>query len=141
MTLSSEDLEFIRQNRNAAMITVEDGVAKSARVAVGVVDGKIWSSGTASRVRTARLRRDPRASLFVFASEQQWLGIEATVTIIEGPEVPDLSLTLMRTMQNRPTGPIVWLAGEVEADDFRQDMIDNNRVIYQFEPLRSYGRR
>ena len=140
MTLSSEDLEFIRQNRNAAMVTVEDGVAKTARVAVGVVDGKVWSSATASRVRTARLRNDPRASLFVFAAESQWLGIEAIVTIIEGPEVPDLSLQLMRTMQNRPTGPIVWLAGEVDPDDFRQQMIDENRLIFQFEAVRSYER-
>ena len=61
MALSEQELTFIATHQAAAMITVgADGFAKPARVGVGVVDGKLWSSSTADRVRTKRLRRDPR---------------------------------------------------------------------------------
>ena len=71
------------------MITVgADGFAKPVRVAVAVVDGKLWSSGTQQRARTARLRADPRCTLYVHDTGWSFLTLEATVTILEGPEVP-----------------------------------------------------
>src|SRR5439155_1314089 len=46
---------FIDQNPSAAMVTLRaDGTSHTARVGVGVVDGKIWSSGTQSRLRTVQ---------------------------------------------------------------------------------------
>jgi hypothetical protein len=49
------------------MITVTaDGTATAARVSVAVVDGLLWSTGTVDRARARRLRRDPRATLFMF---------------------------------------------------------------------------
>jgi hypothetical protein len=48
------------------MITLRrDGSAHAVRVGVALVDGKVWSSGTADRVRTRHLRRDPRSTLIV----------------------------------------------------------------------------
>jgi hypothetical protein len=51
---------------------------------VGLVDGSLQSSGTQTRVRTKHLRRDPRATLFVFDTTNpwRWVGLEATVTIV-----------------------------------------------------------
>src|SRR4051795_6341446 len=105
MGLSSDDVAFLEKNRSAAMITVaRDGTPKVARVGVALVDGKLWSSGTEERARTKRLRRDPRCTLFVFDASFAWLALETTVTILDGPDVTQLHVTLFRTMQDRPTG-------------------------------------
>ncbi|MGH9113750.1 MAG: pyridoxamine 5'-phosphate oxidase family protein, partial [Acidimicrobiales bacterium] len=61
MDLAEPDLDYLDANHSAAMITVGgDGVAKAVRVGVALVDGRLWSSGTADRMRTERLRDDPR---------------------------------------------------------------------------------
>src|SRR5258708_20966799 len=101
MSLSERQRQFVEDHNAAAMVTVgADGLAKVARVGVAVVDGKLWSSGTEDRVRTKRLRRDPRCTLFVYdVSSPLWLAIEATVTILDGPDAPPLSLRLFRTIQ------------------------------------------
>ena len=77
------------------MITIgEDGFPKAVRVGVALVDGELWSSGTADRVRTARLRQDPRCTLFVFDPRFEWMSLETTVTILDGPDAPAQSLQL-----------------------------------------------
>jgi hypothetical protein len=140
--LSEGDLEYVKRHRSAAMITVTAaGVAKAARVGLGVIDGKIWSSGTRDRVRTRRLRRDPRCTLFVFEPQFSFLSLETTVTLLEGPDVPDLSVRLLRDMQGRPSGPITWFGAELEEDAFRQALVEQGRLIYQFEVQRAYGMR
>jgi PPOX class probable F420-dependent enzyme len=134
VTLSDEDREFLEQNRSAAMVTLrEDGTPHVARVGVGLVDGKLWSSGTQARIRTKHLRRDPRSTLFVFdpANAWRWLGLETTVTILDGPDAPQLNLTLYRT-----------LAGEPEdLEEYLKAMVTEQRLIYQFEVNRTYGIR
>ena len=42
-------------------------------------------------------------------------------------------------MQGKPEGPLSWFGGELAEDAFRQRMLDERRVIYQFEVQRSYG--
>src|SRR5580700_2011728 len=109
MPLSQADLQFLEHHHTAAMITVAaNGVAKPTRVSVALVDGKLWSSGTQSRVRTKRLRRDPRCTLFVFDAESAWRGLETTVTILDGPDAPRQNLRLFREMFDNPSGPINW---------------------------------
>lgn len=138
--LTPEQEGFLTRHRSAAMITVNSlGVAKSARVGVAVVDGQVWSSGTQTRVRTGRLRRDPRSSLFVFGGEYGWLALEATVTILDGPNAAELNLRLFRTMQGRSDGPLSWFDGELDENAFRAKMIEEQRLIYQFEVRNAYG--
>jgi hypothetical protein len=140
MELSPSDLDFLNSNRTAAMITVgDDGMAKVARVGVAVVDGKIWSSGTAGRRRTARLRTTPRCTLYVHDGSFGWLALEADVSILDGPEVAELSVRLFRVMQDKPTGSLSWFGGELEEDAFRQAMVEEGRVIYQLDVTRAYG--
>jgi hypothetical protein len=87
------------------MITLRRyGTPHAVRVGVAVVDGKVWSSGTQGRVRTRHLRRDPRSTLFVFESggpqgSFRWLALESVVTILEGPDAPDLNIRLFQVMQ------------------------------------------
>jgi hypothetical protein len=137
---SAKEVEFLEKNRTAAMITVTpDGVAKTARVGVALVDGKLWSSGTQDRVRTRRLRTDPRCTLFVFSDSFSWMTVESTVTILDGPDAPELNVRLFRVMQNRPTGPLGWFGGELDEEAFLARMAEERRLVYQFEPLRAYG--
>ena len=124
------------------MITVtRGGIAKVARVAVALVDGRLLSSGTQDRVRTKRLRRDPRCTLFVHDPSFSWLGLETRVTILEGPDVPAQSVRMFREMQGRPTGPLSWFGGELDEEAFLRQMVDERRLIYEFEVDRAYGMR
>lgn len=141
MGLSERELDFIRANSSAAMVTVgSDGLPKTARVSVGVVDGRLWSSGTADRVRTRRLRRDPRCTLFVFGGDWQWLTLETLVTILDDSDSPALNVRLIRELENRPTGSISWLGGrELSEAEFLDEMVSDHRLLYEFEVQRSYG--
>ena len=140
MALTSAETAFLESQHSAAMITVgSGGVPKAVRVGVALVDGRIWSSGTQDRVRTRRLRRDPRCTLFVFDQTFSWLTLETTVSVLDGPEAAAQNVRLFRVMQNRPSGPLSWFAGELDEAAFRQAMVDEHRLIYEFEIQRSYG--
>jgi len=140
MALTSREIAFLETQRSAAMITTgEDGVPKAVRAGVALVDGNLWSSGTQSRVRTRRLRRDPRCTLFVFDQRYSWLTLETTVTLLDGPEAAAQNLRLFRVMQNRPSGPLSWFGSELDEASFLRAMTDEGRVIYQFEVERAYG--
>jgi hypothetical protein len=142
MQLSDHDLEYLANNHSAAMITVgRDGYAKPSRVGVAMIDGRLWSSGTADRVRTKRLRKDPRCTLFVFDAAFSYLALETTVTILDGPDAPQQSLHMFRVMQSKRTGPLSWFGGELDEDQFLQTMIDEGRLIYEFDVQRAYGLR
>jgi PPOX class probable F420-dependent enzyme len=140
MLLSERHAAFLEHHHAAAMITVgPDGLPRAVRVGIALVDGKLWSSGTQSRVRTERLRRDPRCVLFVFDPGWSSLTLESTVTILEGPDVPAQTVRLFRVMQSRPSGPLSWFGGELEEEAFREEMVREKRLIYEFEVGRSYG--
>jgi PPOX class probable F420-dependent enzyme len=140
MTLSVTQLAFLEDHHAAAMITVGgDGVAKVARVGIALVDGTLWSSGTQGRVRTRRLRRDPRCTLYVPDPGFAWLTLETTVEILEGPEAAAANLRLFRRMQHRPTGPLAWFGREIEEAEFLEQMRAEQRLIYQFTITRAYG--
>ncbi|MDQ1516522.1 MAG: hypothetical protein QOE80_2352 [Actinomycetota bacterium] len=140
MKLTDSELAFLTDHHSAAMVTVTpEGIAKVARVGVAVVDGKLWSSGTGDRVRTRRLRSDPRCTLYVHDNAFGFLALETTVTIIDGPDAAALNLTLFRQMQDKPTGPLSWFGGELEETDFVARMESEGRLIYEFDVHRAYG--
>jgi hypothetical protein len=140
MKLTDAQLAFLEHEHAAAMITTgDDGVPKVARVAVALVDGKLWSSGTDSRVRTARLRRDARCTVFVFDATYKWLTLETNVRILESADVPAQSVRLFRTMQNRPTGKLSWFGQEMSEEEMLQAMSAEKRVIYEFDITHAYG--
>jgi PPOX class probable F420-dependent enzyme len=145
MGLTERELDFLDRNRSAAMATLrEDGSPHVVRVGVAVVDGKVWSSGTRHRVRTRHLRRDPRATLFVFDGQWRGLSLDATVTILEGPDAPENSLRLFQTMQRgmdpAPSpGAVLWEGTERSPEEFLRIMVEEQRLIYEFEVVRAYG--
>jgi hypothetical protein len=143
MPLSDAQRAFVEEHRGAAMITLrDDGSAHAVRVGVVLVDGKLWSSGTRTRRRTRHLRRDPRATLFYWDEGFGYLSLDTRVTVIDGPQVPELSLRLFQTMQSHldnPAGQITWNGQRIAHDAFRQAMVDEQRLIYEFDVLRAAG--
>ena len=140
MTLSADQQRFLDEHRSAAMITTgRDGWPKAVRVGITVIDGKIWSSGTADRARTSRLHEDPRCTLFVFGDGFGYLTLETNVTILDGPDVPQQSVRMFREMSGRPTGPLAWFGRELDEDEFLHTMVRERRVIYEFEVQRVRG--
>lgn len=122
---------FLETHRDAVMLTTKkDGVPHVARVGIGMVEGKLWSSGTQDRVRTSHIRRDPRATLYVPGDDRwHWLGLEATVTVLDGPDAPQLNLKLYRVLAGEPD----------DLDEYLEAMEKEKRLIYEFEPVRAYG--
>ena len=122
---------FLEQYHSAVMATTKaDGTAHVVRVSVGLVDGKLWSSGTRTRVRTKHLRRHPRAALCVLTeSPYRWLGLETTMTIHDGPDAVDRNLALYRVLAGEPD----------DLDEYRSAMVSEQRLVYEFEIERAYG--
>ncbi len=123
---------FLTRHNDAVMATLKrDGTPHVARMALALVDGKLWSSGTQTRVRTTHLRRDPRCTLFVFGEDrQEWLGLETEAVILDGGDAPQLNLRLYRTITG--TEPH-------DVDEYLAAMVDEQRLIYEFSIRRAYG--
>src|SRR5688500_17380593 len=141
---------FLEQTGSAAMVTLKkDGTPHAVRVGVALVDGKLWSSGTRDRVRTKHLRRDPRATLFVFdpknpANSYNYLGLETAGRSIGGPEGPEMSIRMFRTMQGIDVESpgdrkLSWFGRELDDGAFAAKMVEEGRLIYEFEVNKSYG--
>lgn len=84
------------------------------------------------------------STLFVFEQGQvtyRWLTLECNVRILDGPDAPDLNIKLFRVMQEGIVAPgkLNWFGQEKTEEEFRQAMIDEGRLIYEFEVLRAYG--
>lgn len=113
------------------MVTLrKDGAPHVARIGVGLYEGKLWSSGTQTRVRTKHLRQDPRATLFVFSDDPyRWLALETKVTILDGPDAPQLNLALYRELAGEPK----------DLEEYLDAMVKEQRLIYEFAIERAYG--
>jgi PPOX class probable F420-dependent enzyme len=123
---------FLEEHHAAVMATIKkDGRPHVARIGIGLVEGKLWSSSTQTRLRTKFLRRDPRATLFVFNAKDawSWLGLDCTVTILDGPDAVDQNLALYRTLAGEPS----------DLDEYRAAMVTEQRLIYEFAVQRAYG--
>jgi len=125
-------MAFLQDHHGAVMVTLrKDGTPHVARVGVGLVEGKLQSSGTESRVRTGHLRRDPRATLCVLSGDNPyaWLGLETTVEIHDGPDAAEKNLALYRVLAGEPD----------DLDEYMDAMRRDRRIIYEFRAKRAYG--
>jgi hypothetical protein len=139
--------DYLSTHHAAAMIAVRpDGSPHAVRCGIALVDGKLWSSGTQTRRRTAYLRQDPRCTLFVFGSSPEdqysYLSLDTRVTIHDASDAPEMNAQLFTVMQagmNPPAGTLFWYGKPLGRDEFLQTMVDEQRLIYEFEVTRSYG--
>jgi PPOX class probable F420-dependent enzyme len=109
----------------------KDGSPHVAVIGVGLVDGKLWSSATETRLRTKHLRADPRSSLCVMNQRDRynWLGLDCEVTILDGPDAVEQNLALYRALAGEPTN----------LEEYKQAMVAEQRLIYEFTIKRAYG--
>lgn len=124
--------DFLTKHHSAVMTSIKpDGRPHVARIACGLVDDKLWSSGTRTRARTRYLRGDPRSTLMVLdlSTPYRWMALETTVTIRDGEGAVDENLALYRVLAGEPD----------DLDEYRKAMVDEQRLIYEFEIERSYG--
>jgi PPOX class probable F420-dependent enzyme len=130
-------LDYVRSHRNGVLTTIKrDGRPQLSNITYYVDDdGGVRISLTESRAKTRNLRRDPRASLHVTASDF-W-----SYCVLEG----DVSLTPMTTDPNDPTADALVeyyraLVGEHDDwDDYRRAMVADGRVIATLSPSHAYG--
>jgi PPOX class probable F420-dependent enzyme len=130
--VDDEVREFLEKHHSAVMTTVKrDGRPHVARVAVGLVDGRLWSSGTQDRARTGHLRRDPRSTLMVLdlSTPYRWVALETTVQILDGDDAVDDNLALYRVLAGEPD----------DLEEYRKAMVSERRLIYLFDIERTYG--
>lgn len=123
---------FLESHHAAVMTTLKaDGTPHVARVGVGLVGGKLWSSSTQDRVRTRHLRRDPRATLAVldYSNAYRWMGLETRVTIRDLATAVDDNLALYRVLAGEPD----------DLGEYRAAMVAERRIVYEFAVERAYG--
>jgi PPOX class probable F420-dependent enzyme len=124
--------DFLERHHSAIMATTKkDGRPHLARVSVGLVDGKLWSSGTRDRVRTNHLKRDPRCTLMVVdgSNPYSWMALETTVQLLDGDDAVDNNLALYRVLAGEPD----------DLQEYREAMVAEKRLIYEFHIEGSYG--
>ena len=148
MDLDEKATAFLQANRGAAMVTLRrDGMPHVARIAVCLIDSRILSSSTQTRVRTRNLRRDPRCTLFVFELPSQpgartgggYLGLETTVRIHNGPDAGQRNLDYMRFLMGTQDGKVVYQGQPRTDEEFLDLMVKEQRILYEFTPTRAYG--
>jgi PPOX class probable F420-dependent enzyme len=125
--------KFLEQNHDAVMTSVKkDGTPHVARVGIGLVDGKLWSSGTRTRARTKYLRRDPRSTLMVLGDNRfDWVALETNVNIIDdGDGTIAENLALYRAITGKDPD---------DMEDYYRGMREEQRLIYEFDIKRTYG--
>ncbi|WP_019973163.1 pyridoxamine 5'-phosphate oxidase family protein [Mycobacterium sp. 141] len=143
--LTTPEYDFLLHHHVAAMLTVgADGRPKAAKMEPALLDDRLLGIGHRHKVRTRRLRRDPRATLFYDAPGPAWLAVEATVDIIDTPDTPRLIVEFMRVRQQRPSGPLAWHGDndtEVELDDtdFMNTVSAEGCILYHFNIDNTYG--
>ena len=133
----SEALDFIRERHHAVLATTRrNGRPQLSNITYVVGDdGIIRISVTASRAKTANLRRDPRASLHVAQSDfWAYCVIEADVELLPvaadpGDATVDALVDYFRSVM-----------GEHEDwQDYRRAMVDEGRLLLLLTPTHAYG--
>lgn len=129
--LDEQAIKFLQNVHTGAIVTVRpNGSAHVARVTVGLVAGKVWSTGTQNRVRTKHVRTNPRATYFVFDQRgRRWIAIEGRITLHEGPDAPKKCLEFQRAVGRPPD----------DVDAYLREMVEVQRIVFEMDVERVYG--
>ena len=130
-------LEVAGANRLGVLVTLKrDGRPQLSNITHAVGDdGVIRISVTDSRAKTANLRRDPRASLYVGRSDGwAYAVLEGSTTLSDVAAAPD----------DATVEELVALYEAVQGehpdwDEYRAAMVEQRRLVVRFTPERAYG--
>jgi hypothetical protein len=143
----SVEVNFVAKYPDAAMISLRaDGSPHTARVELGVVGGRIQTSGSAGLVRTRNVRRDPRCTLFVFGPPPLWLGVDAVANILDGPGAAERCIELNWARHGQQGGSVVLAHDDrletdryYELDEYREHVRQQRLFVFDFDVVRTYG--
>jgi hypothetical protein len=147
MELDAKATAFINANRDAAMVALRrDGTPHVTRIVAGLVDGKLVSSGTQSRLRTRLLTRDPRCTLFFFETTPGagrafggYLSLETTVTIHDGPEGRRRSVEYFKSIFGSTDGKVTYGGKQMTEAEALEALERDGRILYEFNVNKVYG--
>jgi hypothetical protein len=145
--LTAGDRRFVETHPHAAMITVgADGRPKAVKMEAAVIDGRPESTSHADKVRTVRLQRDLRCTLYVADDEHRWLSLEADVEIVAGPDAPARWLRYVRVRDGKPAEPLDHQSDRshytgLDGTAFPKVMAEEDAVLHRFTVTRAYGNR
>jgi PPOX class probable F420-dependent enzyme len=130
-------LDVAKAQRLAVLVTLKrDGRPQLSNITQSVgEDGVIRISVTDDRAKTANLRRDPRASLYLGRADGwAYVVIEGTTTLSDVAAAPDDDaveelVALYRAVQGEHPD---W-------DEYRAAMVKDRRLVVRFTPERAYG--
>ena len=132
-----EALEFVRGRKQGVLATIrQNGRPQLSNIMfVTGDDDTIRISITDTRAKTANLRRDPRASLYVLGDNfWQYIVIEATAELTPVASDPHDD-TVEQLIAYYKAGN-----GEHENwDEYRAAMVADRRLILALHPNRAYG--
>jgi PPOX class probable F420-dependent enzyme len=133
----AQALTFARSRHQGVLTTIKsDGRPQISNIAYATGDDDvILISVTDSRAKTANLRRDPRASLYVLGDNfYQWVVLEGTVELSPVAADPhDATVDLLVTYYRGANGE------HDDWEDYRAAMVADKRLILSFRPERAYG--
>jgi PPOX class probable F420-dependent enzyme len=133
VSVARDDLEkiklFAAQTLRAVLVTRRrhDGLQSSPMSVVADEDGKILTATRAKNAKTYNLARDARVTLCLFTEQWPgpWMHIDGEAEITRLPDaMPLLAAYYARRGQDTTT------------DQFRQRMLDENRVLIRITPRR-----
>lgn len=129
-------LAFASDHSRGVLLTIKrDGLPHATNIAYATLDGAVHVSVTDDRVKTANVRRDPRAALHVSSSNfWNWVVLEGEARLTEVTTDPDDEpAAFLRRVYQAVAGP------HPDWDDFNRAMIADRRLVLSVVPDRAYG--
>lgn len=127
--VSIEDaLVHVTENGAGVLATLmPDGRPHVSVVFAVPIDGALWISSTADRLKTRNLRRDPRATFT--SGTSAWVAIEGLMRMRYGDDALELLRRYYRTARGEHPD---W-------EDYDRAMVQERRLILELLPQRAYG--
>ncbi len=125
-------MQWASDRRNGVLITLRrDGRAQSSDISYAVDDDSFLISVTADRAKTANMVRDPRVVLHISEpSSWSYLSIDGTAELSPVTTQPgDATSDRLVAYYERVTGQ-----AHPDWDEYRQAMIDEQRLMVQLRP-------
>ncbi len=133
----SRALAWSAERTNAVLITIRrDGRPQSSDISYVVDDRSFLISVTASRAKTANMRRDPRVVLHLTEpSSWAYLSFDGTVELSPVAASPDDAIV------DRLVDYYERVAGKPHPDwdEYRSAMVDDGRLLVRFTPTSVVG--
>jgi len=129
-------LQLASERKLGVLVTLkQDGRSQLSNVMYTLEEGIVRISVTDGRAKTANLRRDPRASLYVSRPDGwAYLVLEGDVELTEvaaavDDAVVDELVELYRSLQGEHSD---W-------DEYRRAMVADRRLVVRLDPNHAYG--